>query len=106
MDVPLFAGAFVAGGVLFFGPRPPPPGPGGFGFIAGIPLSALTNPAAKRGARRVVFKNALAFVFGFSVIFILLGASAGLLGIFIGPWRYVLAKFGGVVLILFGITML
>jgi len=106
MDVPLFAGAFVAGMFMFLAPCTLPVVPGYLAFIAGIPLSALQNPAAKRGARMVVFKNALAFVFGFSVVFILLGASAGLLGIFIGPWRYVLAKFGGVVLILFGITML
>jgi len=106
MDVSLFVGAFVAGMLMFLAPCTLPVVPGYLAFIAGIPLSALTNPAAKRGARKVVFKNALAFVFGFSAVFILLGASAGLLGIFIGPWRYVLAKFGGVVLILFGITML
>jgi len=106
MDVPLFVGAFFAGMMMFLAPCTLPVVPGYLAFIAGIPLSALQNPAAKRSARRVVFKNALAFVLGFSVIFILLGASAGLLGVFIGPWRYLLAKFGGIVLILFGITML
>src|SRR3989338_9102046 len=106
MDVPLFVGTFIAGMLMFLAPCTLPVVPGYLAFIAGIPLSALSNPAAKRSARRVVFKNALAFVFGFSVIFILLGASAGLLGVFIGPWRYLLAKFGGIVLILFGITML
>ena len=106
MDVPLFVGAFFAGMLMFLAPCTLPVVPGYLAFIAGIPLSALTNPAAKRSARRVVFKNALAFVLGFSAVFILLGASAGLLGVFIGPWRYVLAQFGGVVLILFGITML
>src|SRR3989344_1066732 len=106
MDVPLFAGAFVAGMLMFLAPCTLPVVPGYLAFIAGIPLSALSNPAAKRSARRVVFKNALAFVLGFSIVFILLGASAGLIGIFIGPWRYVLAKFGGVVLVFFGLTML
>ena len=102
----MFAGAFVAGMLMFLAPCTLPVVPGYLAFIAGIPLSALSNPAAKRSARRVVFKNALAFVFGFSIVFILLGASAGLIGIFIGPWRYVLAKFSGVVLIFFGLTML
>ena len=106
MDLTLFVGAFFAGVLMFLAPCTLPVVPGYLAFIAGIPLSALQNPAAKRSARRVVFKNALAFVIGFSVVFILLGASAGLLGIFIGPWRYVLAKFGGIVLIVFGVTML
>src|SRR3989338_6517871 len=75
MDVPLFAGAFVAGMLMFLAPCTLPVVPGYLAFIAGIPLSALTNPAAKRGARKVVFKNALAFVFGFSIVFILLGAT-------------------------------
>jgi cytochrome c-type biogenesis protein len=106
MDIALFAGAFVAGMLMFLAPCTLPVVPGYLAFIAGIPLSALTNPAAKASARKVVFKNALAFVIGFSLIFILLGASAGLLGAFIGPWRYALAKLGGVVIIIFGLTML
>lgn len=106
MDVALFIGAFVAGMLMFLAPCTLPIVPGYLAFIAGIPLSALNNPAARKSARTVVFKNALAFVIGFSVVFVLLGASAGLLGTFIGPWRYVLAKAGGLIIILFGLTML
>lgn len=106
MDLALFGGAFVAGILMFLAPCTLPIVPGYLAFIAGIPLSALSNPAAKRSARKVVFYNALAFVLGFSAIFILLGVSAGLLGLFIGPWRYALAKVGGLVVILFGLTML
>lgn len=106
MDIVLFAGTFVAGMLMFLAPCTLPIVPGYLAFIAGIPLSALSNPVAKRSARKAVFKNALAFVIGFSVIFIILGASAGLLGVFVGPWRYALAKLGGVILIFFGLTML
>jgi cytochrome c-type biogenesis protein len=106
MDVALFVGAFVAGMLMFLAPCTLPIVPGYLAFIAGIPLSALSNPAARKSARMVVFKNALAFVIGFSVVFVLLGASAGLLGTFIGPWRFVLAKAGGLIIILFGLTML
>src|SRR5581483_6576094 len=38
--------------------------------------------------------------------FILLGASAGLFGVVIGPWRYALARAGGALIIIFGLTML
>ncbi len=91
---------------MFFAPCTLPIVPGYLAFIAGIPLSALNNPAAKRSARKAVVKNAFAFVIGFSLVFIALGASAGLLGVFVGPWRYAFSKLGGVVLIIFGLTML
>ena len=106
MDLPLFVGAFVAGILMFLAPCTLPIVPGYLAFIAGIPLSALSNPAAKKSARRVVFLNALAFVIGFSVIFILLGVAAGFLGVLIGPWRYLLSKAAGAIIILFGLTML
>ena len=106
MDVALFGGVFLAGILMFLAPCTLPIVPAYLAFIAGIPLSALSNPAAKRSARRAVVKNALAFVVGFSLVFIALGASAGLFCVFIGPWRYALAKLAGVVFIVFGLTML
>src|SRR3989338_666644 len=106
MDVALFGGVFLAGFLMFLAPCTLPIVPAYLAFFAGIPLSALSNPAASRSARRAVVKNALAFIVGFSLVFIALGASAGLFGVFIGPWRYALAKLGGLVLILFGLTML
>lgn len=106
LELPLLVGAFVAGVLMFLAPCTLPIVPGYLAFIAGIPLSALQNPAAKKSARKAVFKNALAFVIGFSLVFILLGASAGWLGVLIGPWRSVVAKFGGVVIIFFGLMML
>lgn len=106
MDIALIAGAFVAGVLMFLAPCTLPIVPGYLAFIAGIPLAALSDPASKKKAQQVVFKNALAFVLGFSVVFVLLGASAGLLGTFVGPWRFALAKIGGVIIIIFGVTML
>lgn len=102
----LVAGAFVAGFLMFLAPCTLPIVPGYLAFIAGIPLAALSDPASKKKAQRIVLKNALAFVLGFSAVFIVLGASAGLLGTFVGPWRYALAKVGGVIIIIFGLTML
>ncbi len=106
MDLALFGGAFLAGMLMSLAPCTLPIVPAYLAFIAGIPLSALSNPAAKTSARRKVVINALAFIVGFSLVFIVLGASAGLLGVFVGPWRYTLSKLGGIVLILFGLTML
>lgn len=106
LSLSLAIGAFIAGVLMFLAPCTLPIVPGYLAFVAGVPLESLRNPATRRSARRAVFKNAVAFVLGFSAVFILLGASAGLLGVFIGPWRFWLARAGGAVLILFGITML
>jgi cytochrome c-type biogenesis protein len=105
-EVPLLFGAFIAGFLMFFATCTLPIVPGYFAFIAGVPLEALANPAARRNARYVVFKNALAFVIGFSVVFIILGASAGVIGTLLGPWRLVLSQIGGLIVMFFGFTML
>lgn len=98
----LIPSAFFAGLLMFLAPCTLPIVPGYLAFIAGIPETAVEA----RGARKRIVWNALAFVIGFSVIFILLGTFAGLLGTILGPWRTVLGRLGGAILILFGLTML
>ncbi len=107
-EIPLLIGAFIAGILMFLAPCTLPIVPAYLAFIAGVPLEALsqTDVAARRQARRAVMRNALAFVIGFSLIFILLGASAGVLGSLLGPWRGLIAKVGGAIVIFFGLTML
>lgn len=98
----------MAGFLMFLAPCTLPIVPAYLAFIAGVPLEALSqhDSAARSRARRTVMHNALAFVIGFSLIFILLGASAGVVGSLLGPWRVLLAKLGGALVILFGLTML
>lgn len=107
-ELPLFIGAFVAGMLMFLAPCTLPIVPAYLAFIAGVPLEVLRsgNSVARALARRAVMRNALAFCIGFSVIFIVLGASAGIIGTLVGPWRGLLAQVGGAVVILFGLTML
>lgn len=84
--------AFLAGVLMFLAPCTLPIVPGYLAFIAG-----------KQGR---VMSNAVAFVLGFSVVFIVLGAFAGFLGAFLTPWRGVLSMAAGAVLIFFGLVML
>ena len=56
--------------------------------------------------RRIVFLHSLAFVFGFGVVFTLLGSAAGLLGRSLFDYQIIVQKVGGVMLILFGLTTL
>lgn len=84
--------AFLAGVLMFLAPCTLPIVPGYLAFIAG-----------KRGR---VMANAFAFVIGFSIVFILLGAFAGFFGALLAPWRDTLGMLAGVVLIFFGLIML
>ncbi len=108
IEIPLLFGAFIGGMLMFLAPCTLPIVPAYLAFIAGVPLQALSQPdaTARRAARRAVMRNAVAFVVGFSIIFILLGASAGVVGSLLGPWRGLLAKIGGAIIIVFGLTML
>jgi cytochrome c-type biogenesis protein len=49
--------------------------------------------------------HGLAFILGFSMVFVSLGMAAGLLGAVLSPIRYWLTRIGGIVVILFGLNM-
>jgi cytochrome c-type biogenesis protein len=93
MEVSLGA-AFLAGVLMFLAPCTLPIVPGYLAFISG------------GGSRRAVVINAIAFVLGFSIIFILLGTFAATIGSFLCPWRDTLGRVGGAIIIIFGLTML
>jgi cytochrome c-type biogenesis protein len=57
----------------------------------------------KSATRWRTFSHALAFVLGFSLVFVLLGASVAFFGYALNPYLPVIVKVGGVVLILFGL---
>ncbi len=71
-------------------------------------LASLYGPDLfeQRGFRPAVFFHALSFVAGFSLIFVLLGAIAGLTGYAIVPDYNLLSKIAGGLLVLFGLVIL
>lgn len=92
--------AFLAGVLMFLAPCTLPIVPGYLAFIAGNPTGTAVS------TRRRVLLNALAFVVGFSIVFILLGTFAAEAGSVLGPWRDTLSRAAGAVIIIFGLTML
>ena len=96
--------AFLAGVLMFFAPCTLPIIPGYLAFIAGVPYGEIGKGGGR--ARKRILVNACAFVLGFSVVFILLGIFAGLIGSLLGSWREILARGAGLVVILFGLTMM
>jgi cytochrome c-type biogenesis protein len=93
--------AFGGGLLSFLTPCVLPLVPVYFTIISGLSLDDLTT-AETVDIRKKVFFSTLAFVFGFSVVFVLLGASASYLGGFIGEHRGVLKTAGGIIIIFLG----
>src|SRR5579862_691496 len=80
MEVSIFA-AFVAGLVSFLSPCVLPLVPGYISMLSGIGVEQLKEGNAPRGG---LLLSAVAFVFGFSIVFVSFGASASAVGTF-GP---------------------
>jgi len=92
--------AFLAGLLSFLSPCVLPLVPSYVGFLTGMTLPEMT------GRRRIALTHALLFVAGFSLIFILLGASATALGGALKYYQTWIARAGGVLVILFGLLCL
>ena len=106
MDYSLVIPAFIAGLLTFLAPCTLPLVPAYLGFISGVSLADLKNPAAVGTARRKIFLNGLAFVVGWSAVFILFGTLFGIVGSALVPYRLWLMRIGGAFVILFGLFML
>jgi len=95
--------AFVAGIFSFLSPCVLPLVPGYISMLSGIGVEELKQGHAPRGG---LLKSALAFVIGFSIVFIAFGASASAVGSFLGRNRSLLAPLAGALIILFGLHLM
>ena len=97
--------AFLAGLASFLSPCVLPLVPGYISLISGISVEQMKQGESSSSMRSWVIFNSLAFNAGLSLIFISLGAAAGLIGstILSNPWLRII---GGVVIIAFGLQML
>lgn len=97
--------AFLAGLASFLSPCVLPLVPGYISLISGISVEQMKQGDSSSSMRSWVIFNSLAFNAGLSLIFISLGAAAGLIGstILSNPWLRII---GGVVIIAFGLQML
>jgi cytochrome c-type biogenesis protein len=92
--------AFTAGLLSFLSPCVLPLVPSYVGFLTG-----MTQPESGV-RRRGALAHAILFIAGFSLVFILLGASATALGRALGHYQIWLQRAGGVLIILFGLFCL
>jgi len=106
IGIGLIISAFVAGLITFLAPCTLPLVPAYIGFISGVSTKDLEDPKKAKEARRKIFFNGLSFVIGFSVVFIVFGTLAGLVGQSLTPFRIWFTRIGGILVILFGLFML
>ncbi|HTC25291.1 MAG TPA: cytochrome c biogenesis protein CcdA [Gemmatimonadales bacterium] len=92
--------AFAAGLLSFLSPCVLPLVPSYVGFLTGMTLPEMS------GRRRVALLHALLFVAGFSLVFVLLGASATALGSALKYYQVWIARIGGILVIVFGVLCL
>lgn len=96
----------LAGLVSFISPCVLPLVPPYLCYLAGVSLDQLTDAElSKERSRQVVF-SAIAFVLGFTTVFVLLGAAASVAGQFIAQNASTLSLFAGIVIIIMGLHFL
>jgi len=102
MQISIYA-AFVAGLLSFLSPCVMPLVPGYISMLSGIGVEQLKQGERPRTG---LFASSLAFVFGFSLVFISFGASASAVGHFLLRNKTLLAPFAGAVIVLFGLHLI
>ena len=108
--------AFGAGLLSFISPCVLPLVPGYLSYISGLSLDEMRGGqvaaggtgvgvavAASPAARRQVVVSSLAFIFGFSIVFVALGAAASAIGQFLIEQQAIFSRIAGAIIIVFGL---
>jgi len=102
-NLPLPIAAFVAGLVSFLSPCVLPLVPGYVSLISGVGIEELQQPDASLFRR--VMLNSIAFIIGFSIVFVMLGALSTEAGQLAARYKSTLARIAGVLIIVFGLHL-
>jgi len=108
--------AFAAGVLSFISPCVLPLIPGYLSFISGATLDQMRGKPvaggapvvtpARGGVNRRVLATAIAFIIGFSIVFVAFGATATVVGQLLGSYKAKLAYVAGGLLIVLGLHMM
>ena len=98
--------AFVAGIFSFLSPCVLPLIPSYLSFISGVSLEEMRGEQALARVQWRVVLNSAAFILGFSLVFVSLGASASYLGSLFLGYRDIIRTVGGLFILLVGIYLM
>ena len=94
--------AFLAGLASFLSPCVFSLVPAYIGYLGGRAVGG----EATESNRLITFTHGLAFVLGFSVVFVTLGVATSAFGRLLFDLRFILSKVGGIIIIIFGLHMI
>ena len=103
-NVPFFI-ALAAGFLSFLSPCVLPLLPSYLSFVTGISLEELIQKGKDSRMRKITIINSLLIIFGFSLVFILLGTSASLVGNILFRYQIWVTRIGGIFIIIFGLHL-
>jgi cytochrome c-type biogenesis protein len=98
--------ALIAGLVSFLSPCVLPLVPPYLVYLTGATIEHIESDGSASASRRAVMLSAALFVLGFSTVFVILGASASLIGELIRAWSAQLSILAGIVIIAMGLHFL
>lgn len=101
IEIP-YISAIIGGLLTFLAPCTLPLIPAYLGFLAGSPSVS----ESKHSQQRRIFINAILFTLAFSLVFIFFGLASGAIGAFFILHRAVISKIGGILVVIFGLSML
>lgn len=95
--------AFLAGFLSFLSPCVLPLVPSYVSFITGISFEDLASGLDRKRIRYLTVTNSLSFIFGFSAVFMALGASSSAIGMLLFEYQDSIRIIGGILVIIFGL---
>lgn len=98
-----YAGAFIAGLLSFLSPCVLPLIPSYITYITGLSFADLQLEHPSHVVRRKTLFHSLCFILGFTVVFVLMGASATFLASLMSQYISLIRKFGGILIFIFGL---
>lgn len=101
-----FGAAFLAGLLSFVSPCVLPLVPPYLAYLAGISFDQVREEGADPAVARRIVGSSLAFVAGFTTVFVALGATASVIGQAIAEWFDTLSVIAGVLIIAMGLHFL
>lgn len=96
-------GAFVAGILSFLSPCVLPLVPSFLTYLTGLTFADLQAEHPSHIVRKRLIAHSLLFIGGFTLVFVLLGASATFIGSFLRENMAVMRKVGAILIMLFGL---
>ncbi|TLP49106.1 MULTISPECIES: cytochrome c biogenesis CcdA family protein [Cohaesibacter] len=101
-----YPGALLAGFISFVSPCVLPLVPPYLCYMAGVSMDQLTGTNDKQRAASRIILSAVAFVLGFTTVFVLLGAGASVIGQYLKLYSGILSYVAGAIIIVMGLHFL